>query len=124
MPKKVVIFDNDEDLLSLCHNILTRLGWEVHTRKACEGLIATLENIKPSVIFIDNDIEDMGGVIATQTIKAHTTLKTIPVVYFSAHHQIKILAEKAGADTYLEKPFEIKDLEELITSLYKICDHN
>ena len=118
MPKKVIIFDNDEDMLSICHDILSKLGWEVHTRNICTGLISTLENIQPSVILIDNDIHDLGGVIATQTIKSHCTLKDIPVIYFSAHHQIKILAEKAGADTYLEKPFKIKELEKVITSAY------
>lgn len=124
MSKKVIIFDNDEDILSLCSYILTRLGWEVHTRNACENLITTLENIQPTVIFIDNDIDDHGGVIATQTIKSHSALKTIPVIYFSGHDQIKILAEQAGADTYLEKPFEIKDLEKVITSAYNLYNNN
>lgn len=108
MSKKVIIFDNDEDILSVCNYILTRLGWELHTRSAYGSLITTLENIQPTVIFIDNDIRDLGRVVATQTIKSHSTLKSIPLIYFSAYHQIKILAEKAGADTYLENLLKLK----------------
>ena len=114
MSKRVIIFDDDEDILSLCSHILNKLGWEVHTRTACDGLINTLEEVQPSVIFMDNSIGEPGGIIATQTIKSYSTFKNIPVVYFSAHHTIKALAEEAGAQCYLEKPFQIKDLENII----------
>ncbi len=66
---------------------------------------------------MDNSIRDHGGVIATQTIKGHAAFKKIPVIYLSANNQIKILTAKAGADAYLEKPFDIKDLEKVINSV-------
>ena len=68
----------------------------------------------PQVILMDNWIPDTGGVIATQSIKQEADLKDIPVIYFSANNDIQSLARQAGADTYLEKPFDLNELEAVI----------
>jgi two-component system cell cycle response regulator DivK len=68
---------------------------------------------------MDNWIPDTGGIIATQTIKSQTDLKDIPVIYFSANNDIQSLAKQAGADTYLEKPFDLAELELVIEKMIK-----
>lgn len=117
MPKRVLIFDDDTDILSICTYILQELGWEVHTRLDCNNILQVIEEIMPDVILMDNWIPDSGGIIATQQIKSHPTLKSIPVIYFSANHDIKNLSIQAGADTYLEKPFDISQFESIIKSV-------
>ncbi len=117
MPKKILIFDDDSDILSICTYILQELGWEVHTRLDCNNILDVVKKVKPDVILMDNWIPDTGGIIATQTIKADPVFKTIPVIYFSANHDIKNLSIQAGADTYLEKPFDISQFEEIINSV-------
>ena len=114
MQGKVLIFDDDEDILSMCSYFISSLGWEVHTRSTCDDLFATLNTIKPSIVFMDNYIHNLNGIAATRMIKSHNDFKNIRVVYFSANPEIKKLAQDAGADTYLEKPFNIKDLEKII----------
>lgn len=115
--KKVLIFDDDKDILSICKYILQDLGWEVHTRLDCTNILKVIENILPTVILMDNWIPQTGGIVATQTIKAHPQFKSIPVIYFSANHDIKNLSIEAGADTYLEKPFDISQFEAIINSV-------
>ena len=114
MPRRVLIFDDDEDTLAICSHVLASFGWEVHTRSDCDNIFNALETVKPSVIFMDNGIRNQSGVAATQMIKSHSNYKNIPVILFSANSEIKDLANKAGADTYLEKPFNIRDLERVI----------
>ncbi len=111
MARRVLIFDDDEDLLSICDSILTNLHWEVHTRTNCNHIFETVKNVQPLLILMDNWIPDSGGILATQKIKAHLDFKKIPVIYFSADHEIKRLSAEAGADTYLEKPFDIHEFE-------------
>ncbi|MEO3402287.1 response regulator [Mucilaginibacter sp. CAU 1740] len=114
LQKKIIIFDDDEDILSICSYILEEQGWEVHTYNDCNNIEEKVSAILPDVIMMDNWIPDSGGIIATQTLKKNDTLKDIPVIYFSANSDIQILASHAGAQTYLAKPFDLDDLEKVI----------
>ena len=115
--KKIIIFDDDEDILSICSYILEEQGWEVYTFTDCNDIIEKVAGILPDVILMDNWIPDAGGINATQTLKKHEELKHIPVVYFSANSDIQLLADHAGAETYLAKPFNLEDLEKVINSV-------
>jgi DNA-binding NtrC family response regulator len=113
-PKRIIIFDDDEDILSICSFILEEQGWEVHAFTDCNDIIKRVERVEPNVILMDNWIPDIGGMLATQMLKKHTGLKNIPVIYFSANNDIQTLANNAGADTFLAKPFDIEELEKVI----------
>ncbi|CAM3704683.1 response regulator [Mucilaginibacter galii] len=115
--KKIVIFDDDEDILSICAYILEEQGWEVHTFTDCNNITEKVSPIMPVVILMDNWIPDVGGIVATQTLKKDENLKSIPVVYFSANSDIQLLADQAGAETYLAKPFDLEELEKTINDV-------
>lgn len=115
--KKIIIFDDDEDILSICTYILTERGWEVFTYTDCNAIAERVSNIQPSVILMDNWIPDVGGIIATQTLKSTNALKDIPVIYFSANSDIQLLADHAGAESFLAKPFDLDDLEGVINNV-------
>jgi len=112
--KKIIIFDDDEDILSICSYILAQQGWEVITYTDCNDIAERVADVNPSVILMDNWIPDAGGIIATQTLKNVEELKHIPVIYFSANSDIQLLANHAGAETYLAKPFDLDELEKVI----------
>jgi DNA-binding NtrC family response regulator len=114
MSKRALIFDDDIDILSICTYILEEQGWEVKTSTHCNNIVETVRGFMPNVILMDNWIPDTGGVVATQAIKKEADLKDIPVIYFSANNDIQTLARQAGADTYLEKPFDLNELESII----------
>lgn len=115
--KKIVIFDDDEDILSICSYILEEQGWKVHAFTDCNDITSKVSSILPDVILMDNWIPDDGGIIATQTLKKNEELKHIPVVYFSANSDIELLASHAGAETYLAKPFDLEELERVINTV-------
>ncbi|MBD1363487.1 response regulator [Mucilaginibacter sp. ZT4R22] len=115
--KKIIIFDDDEDILSICSYILEEQGWEVHTFTDCNHIVEKVAGILPDVILMDNWIPDAGGIVATQTLKKDEALKLIPVVYFSANSDIQLLADHAGAETYLAKPFDLEELERVINTV-------
>lgn len=115
--RKIIIFDDDEDILSICNYVLDEQGWEVHTFTECNNIVEKVSGIMPNVILMDNWIPDAGGIIATQTLKNNENLKNIPVVYFSANSDIQVLANHAGAETYLAKPFDLEELERVINTV-------
>ncbi|MDZ4808990.1 MAG: response regulator [Bacteroidota bacterium] len=112
--KKVLVYDDDVDILGLCATILKLQGFDVLCKDNCKELITDIESYKPDVILMDNWLPDIGGVKAIQLIKSIEHLKQIPVVFFSANSQVEELAKEAGADYMLQKPFELDDLEKII----------
>ncbi|MEE1946535.1 response regulator [Pedobacter sp. KR3-3] len=116
MNKKVFIFDDNTDILELCTVILEDAGYEIKTSASSNHIVDQVRAFMPDLIFMDNWLPDIGGIEATQTLKNHPDLKHIPVIYFSANNDVKTLAQQAGADTYLPKPFDIEALEEIVDS--------
>lgn len=115
--KKIIIFDDDEDILSICSYVLEEQGWEVHAFTDCNHVAEKVSAIHPDVILMDNWIPDAGGIVATQTLKKNSKLKDIPVIYFSANSDIQLLASSAGAESYLAKPFDLQQLEQVIQNV-------
>ena len=115
--KKIIIFDDDEDILSICSYVLEEQGWEVFAFTDCNNVAEKVSGIHPDVILMDNWIPDAGGIIATQTLKNNDELKKIPVIYFSANSDIQSLASNAGAESYLAKPFDLNQLEQVISNV-------
>ncbi|WP_285010066.1 response regulator [Pedobacter faecalis] len=114
-PKRVFVFDDNADILDLCTIILEDAGYEIKTSVTSNNIIDQVMACVPDIIFMDNWLPDVGGIEATKALKSHPELKNIPVIYFSANNDVKSLAEQAGADDYLSKPFDIQDLEDIIS---------
>ncbi|MBC7914535.1 MAG: response regulator [Pyrinomonadaceae bacterium] len=116
MGKSVLIFDDDEDILSILIYLLEEKGWKIYTRTTCANLLTDIADTNPDVILMDNWIPEAGGKVATKLIKSHPEYKNIPVIYFSANNDIQSLALEAGADTYLAKPFDLDQLEDILVN--------
>ncbi|MEJ6981822.1 response regulator [Pedobacter sp. P351] len=117
MGKSVLVFDDDEDILSILIYLLEEKGWKISTRTTCANILADIEETRPDVILMDNWIPESGGKVATQLIKNHSEYKHIPVIYFSANNDVEKLAKEAGADTHLAKPFDLDQLEHLLVTI-------
>jgi CheY-like chemotaxis protein len=117
--KRVLVCDDDVTISEIVALVLSDADWEVYTLPDCNDIIAKIETINPSVIFMDNKIPDEGGIVATRTIKSHPQYRLIPVIYFTANHNIDTLAKQAGADFILQKPFNIKQLEDTVTTAFR-----
>lgn len=116
MKDKVLLYDDDADILDVCATILTMRGFEVLCKSDCRSLHDDIEAYKPQVILMDNWLPDIGGVKAIQQIKATPEFSNIPVVFFSANSHVEELAKESGADYMLKKPFDIDQLESTIKS--------
>ena len=114
MNKKVFIFDDNIEILELCTEILQDIGCEVKTSPTTNRVEQQVADYMPDLIFMDNWLPDMSGIEATKLLKANDRLKNIPVIYFSANSNISELANQAGADDFLAKPFDIDKFEETV----------
>jgi two-component system cell cycle response regulator DivK len=119
-----MIFDDDLDLLKVFQIVLKSKNFEVLGFHQCNDIIEQVKKHAPNIIIMDNWIPDTGGVKAIQQIKKDPLLKSIPVIFCSAHDAVKELAAEAGADLFLRKPFEIDDLEHVISRAVSIHRRN
>jgi DNA-binding response OmpR family regulator len=114
MQKRVLIVDDDLDILQICTIVLKRKGYAVSTLNNSNQIIENVRVYKPDVIIMDNWIPGPGGIESTRMLKNETELQSIPVIFFSANSNVSQLAEEAKADYYLQKPFDIGELEGIV----------
>jgi len=113
--KKIIVFDDDEDILAICAFVLEGAGWQVFTFNNCNDILKRVAVINPAVILMDNWIPQHGGIAATQLLKNSPESAHIPVIYFTANNNISALAAEAGADAHIAKPFDLDDLEKIVS---------
>lgn len=118
--KRVLVCDDDKDILDIIEYILSEAGWEIITSEDVVNILDKVRKCQPSVIIMDNWIPDIGGIAATRLLKNDPDLRYIPVIYITANSDVKSLAEKAGADLYLAKPFNLTSLENVVKSAYQL----
>lgn len=119
--KKIMIFDDNEELLELCTIILEDLGCVIRTSTTSNNVVEQVKAFSPDIIFMDNWLPDISGIDATKELKLNEQLKSIPVIYFSANNNIEDLARQAGAEDFLAKPFDVAALEKMVK---KYCFQN
>ena len=119
MAGKVFIFDDDADILMMCRLVLEMKGFEVFSATNCADLLLKVRDVQPDVILMDNKIAPEGGIQATRQLKNETDTAAIPVIYFSANINVESLGQQAGADFFLQKPFDIDEMEKLVTTAIK-----
>ncbi len=117
--KRMAIFDDDEDLLFIYKYIFEEDGWHVDVFIDCINIIDKVSAVNPAIIIMDNWIPDTGGVIATQLLKANESLKGIPVIYVSANNNVSVLANEAGANNFIAKPFNVDELKGIVNTMVK-----
>ena len=120
MPGRIMIFDDDPDLIEVCSILLKSKNYEVRGFCKCTDILDEVKLFSPNVILMDNWIPEEGGVKATQQIKNDFILRSIPVIFFSANDRVQDLAAEAGAEFFLQKPFEIEELETAISKAIAI----
>lgn len=114
MKKRVLILDDDLDILQICTIVLKKKGFDVLTVNNSNLVVEQVTNYQPDVILMDNWIPGPGGIEATRTLKLNPETQDIPVIFFSANSNVTQLAQEARADYFLQKPFDISELEGIV----------
>jgi two-component system cell cycle response regulator DivK len=114
MDKKVMILDDDPDILQICTIVLRKKGFNVSTLNNSSNILDNVRGYLPDVIIMDNWIPGPGGIEATRQLKKDQDLRDIPVIFFSANSNVTQLARDAQADYFLQKPFDISELEAIV----------
>lgn len=118
---KILVVDDEPDILNLVKMILIKEGYMVSTASNGEEFMEKMTS-NPGLIILDDVMPEKRGIELCQEIKRDKTTQHIPVIIFSASgsSEIKEAAVKAGADGFLLKPFTIKELTSIVNEHYYI----
>lgn len=113
MKKRILITDDDEGVQDIFKLIFERAGYEVSIYGEA---VSILQNnfAHPDLFLLDRQLSGQDGLQVCKFLKNQATTKNIPVIIVSATPGIAKLAEQAGADDFIEKPFQIKDLLKVV----------
>lgn len=112
---KVLVVDDDADLLKLVSIRLQSAGFEVATADSGERALAILSASTPQVVVTDLRMGGMDGMALFDQI--HRSNPVLPVIILTAHGTIPdaVAATQRGVFGYLTKPFDGKDLVTQVT---------
>lgn len=113
MAKKILIVDDEPDILDLATVRLKKTGYEIIEAIDAEKALAILKKETPDLILLDLLLPKMQGDELCKKLKADDKLKKIPVILFTASTIRVSLPEKIremGADDCVMKPFEPEEL--------------
>jgi DNA-binding response OmpR family regulator len=115
---KILIVEDNLDIKEVLDYILKDDGHEVASCPDGSSLTA-LDRIKPDLILMDDKLAEVRGSDLCLQLKNNDTTKNIPVIIMSAMPNLQEIARKCLADAYLEKPFNIEVITELIEGFSK-----
>lgn len=109
--KKVVIVDDFEDSCLLLSEVLSPYFDCTFTSDA-NSAVKLISEIKPDVILLDYKMPGIMGIDLCQIVRQNESLKKTPIIFVSGSATIdeKIKAFEMGADDFVSKPFNVKEL--------------
>jgi excisionase family DNA binding protein len=121
--RKVLIVDDDEELVELIADVLDRDG-RFEVRVANNGFDAgmVVKEYRPDLIVLDVMLPDINGKEVCQRVRSDKTMDDVRIICISGMVEEDKVAElrTAGADDFLHKPFEVDKLIERMCVLLEI----
>ncbi len=108
MKNRILVVDDEPHLLEAIRFRLESAGYEVLAAADGEDALDLVKVERPDLLIIDLHLPGMNGDEVCRQMKADDTLKSIPVLLFTATGAavIEEKAAEAGCDDYLVKPYE------------------
>jgi DNA-binding response OmpR family regulator len=112
----VMVVDDDPNALDIVRTFLESKGYRVTTARDGNEALAQLENARPVIVLLDVMMPGMDGWEVARIIKNHPDFATTRVVMLTARSDFADKHEglRAGADDYIVKPIQLRELGERI----------
>jgi DNA-binding response OmpR family regulator len=114
--KKIMVVDDEKDLLALVKGYLIRAGYDVTVTTSCKEGADILASFKPHLIFLDINVGSEDGREMCKQIKSLAEHKHIPIVLISANDDLLKTYKEYDADSFLKKPFQSFQLLDVAAS--------
>ena len=119
-PKRILLVDDDKDLLHLISMRLRAAGYAVTTAESGQAALAALAVTPPELVITDLRMDGMDGLALFDAI--HRDAPSLPVVILTAHGTIPeaVAATQRGVFGFLTKPFDPKVLLDTVAEALRL----
>ena len=117
--KRILVVDDDLTLRKVLANSLEQKGYQVISAASAKDALREFSQDVPDIIVSDISMPEMDGFEFCRQLRSQPSGKLIPFIFLSAKNEVedRIQGHIIGADSYLTKPFEMKELLANIESL-------
>lgn len=127
MKKRVLIVDDEPDIVKVVAFRLNKEGYEVSIATDGEKALEALDKNKPDIVLLDITLPRLNGYEVCARMKASEVLKDIPVIFVTASLSTEEFEQrflKTGAQGYVFKPFEFDVLSQKIKDIMNEEKHH
>ena len=112
MTKKIMIVDDEPDILFTVSQMLELDGYEVIKCEDGKTCLQCLQSSTPDLVLLDIMMPDMSGWDVAAKIKENPDWTSIPIIFLTAKGDtMSVGMGEMAAEDYIVKPFNIKDLK-------------
>ena len=110
--KKILVVDDDLTLRKVLQNSLQQKGYQVISVSSGKDALAKFNQDVPDIIISDVSMPEMDGFEFCRQLRSQPSGKLIPFIFLSAKNELndRVQGHSIGADSYISKPFEMKEL--------------
>ncbi len=119
MVKKVLLIEDEQNIIEAVKFILLRDGWEVNTHSNGHDAIEAVRHRAPDLVILDVMLPGKSGFDILSEIRSDQALNGLPVLMLSARGQARDMemAVRAGASRYMTKPFSNAEVLDAVRDL-------
>jgi two-component system chemotaxis response regulator CheY len=116
--RKALVVEDHPDARALVRTYLLGMGVEVVDVAEGRSAIRQLESSPPDLVCLDLMLPELSGYEVCEFMRAHPTLKDVPILIMSARAKPmdRAFAEAVGATAYLVKPFKRSDFSRAVSA--------
>ena len=112
--RKILVLEDDRAFLSTLEDALNALNYQVKAINTSKDLYGQICDFQPDLLLMDFTLDDDNGGEICQHIKNNPEFSCLSVIIMSGYEDVLELAEKAGTDDFIQKPFDIFELDNKI----------
>ncbi len=106
MEKKILVVDDEQDIVDLISYNLSKEGYKVFTASNGTQAVEVATTVRPDLVILDIMMPGMDGFEVCRSLRQDTTLATTAIMFLTAKSSEidQILGLELGADDYIQKP--------------------
>jgi DNA-binding response OmpR family regulator len=117
---RVLVVDDDPEVLELLRRSLGAYGFEVHTHASALGLSNLVRNTEPDLVLLDVNFPTLKGDKAVGLARQYAPSGTMFVLYSAADEsKLRALSLACGADAYISKSVQGESLARKLTAIHR-----
>ncbi|TVP81109.1 MAG: DNA-binding response regulator [Puniceicoccaceae bacterium] len=116
---RILVLDDEPDVTELLEYTLTQAGYRVEVLNSPLEFIGKVREFKPDLMILDIMMPELNGLQLCRIARSDPTMKAIPIIFLSARGEAedRIKGLETGADDYMPKPFNTKELQLRISNM-------